>query len=1195
MVMQGAIGGVANESGSNHRSVGAALIAAYGLNGKGVSWLGGDAWPARIGLETDHAVDDIEVILSDKRSVHIQAKSSCGLGPSFRKSAAQWAAAAKTGEATSVSRFILLVSKPTGSLEVLRNALDHWRAGSTLPKGEEDSLNGVLKLMTTKHKLSSEDAEYVLKKVFVAILDTDPSGQASELGAALLDTSVVAAGAGTAALAILTNFFHDNSRQRKQTDLNDWRSALRAAQLPVHSDPNGVLAAQLQAEDEEIASYRGSLAKTKDEVNFFSLDLEVQKFVRPKCSEALRVRALGTPKSERQGKSDVVPLLNLTRRQGRFVLVGGPGVGKSFSLGQIAASLADQPNAPLPLLLRLRDVSNSLSALPMSSSWGFKEIAHHLAVNNVVLERALLARMQQGDVIYLFDGLDEVASDRSKIVGWLRDFLDNIDAHTDLVISSRYAAAGRADLVLPQFELLPPDDLTALTDDVLVKFSEGLAVEGDERTVWLQSRRAFVKLAQSQDRDLWRVPLLALLMIATLVDKGPESIPKSRSGLLRTAIESSVRRWEMRRLNGIEAGLPLDYQPQIVFDTFADIAGVVAGGGRRGDAIQAVVNRLPHWGIPAPAARSWAEAIVQFWDETAAVFVTSAEEGKLTARSRLFTELGVAMLLNRDTAAMKEWVLSNKEDADSYEAMCLLAGLDSSALDWIAEIALQEASELLDLVLRAVDEGATMDPSLFNQVLDRQLARLPDLPRDRMASTKPIEDRTVKARIKEFKTGPVDEAYRLAVRLAQHSLSGPQDAVLKDFADSSLNAVQRSIVLAIREISSPGHTVDSDEHWQVIADALPPRPDRSRKEGYVTPWRGIDTWGLHTITRFAAEKLTTERGNLALRVLAAAHMGPVFDVDDVHSLLVEKGLGDDLEILDFHIGVDTFGSLPESFMTTDQPISLLLECLGEPGESQRASLWHLTDAAAAYLLLRVNDVPFGELYWAIEKYPKLSAAVLRKMIDDSSLETSEVASQLRVASMLGRQGSVLLSIPSYRTSDPALSPTEGWEDLALAAWKSGNVWLGLQAQSMSLAADGLTEGFRSELEGALSELSPTSRRQVGVVVEYHHPGEAWLLSDHRARAGARRVQAVRAWEDKDYGSLIDYLQDLDLAVRNEAVPDEQLPDELVKLLPLPLCHPEFWSCEACGTFVGIDSDTCTCGAHSPDDEFDKLLTGRLGT
>lgn len=1194
MVMPGAIGGVANESGSNHRSVGAALIAAYGLNAKSVSWLGGDAWPVRIGLETDHAVDDIEVILSDERSVHIQAKSSCGLGPSFKKSAAQWAASAKTGEATSVSRFILLVSKPTGSLEVLRDALDHWRAGSALPKGEEETLNSVLKLLTTKHKLSSEDAEYILKKVFVAILDTNPSGQASELGAALLDTSVVAAGAGTAALAILTNFFHDNSRQRKQTGLNDWRSALRAAQLPVHSDPNGVLAAQLQAEDEEIASYRGSLAKTKDEVNFFSLDLEVKKFVRPKCSEALRVRALDTPKSKRKGKSDVVSLLSLTRRQGRFVLVGGPGVGKSFSLGQIAASLADQPNAPLPLPLRLRDLSNSLSALPMSSSWGFKEIAHHLAANNVVLEKALLARMQQGDVIYLFDGLDEVVSGRSQIMGWLADFLDNIDAHTDLVISSRYAAAGRADLVLPQFELLPPDDLAALTDDVLVKFSEGLSVEGGQRTVWLQSRRAFVKLAQSQDRDLWRVPLLALLMIATLVAKGPEGIPKSRSALLRTAIESSVRRWEMRRMDGIEAGLPADYQPQIVIDTFADIAGVVASGGIRGEAIQAVARRLPHWGIPAPAAHSWADAIVRFWDETAAVFVTSTEEGKLTARSRLFTELGVAMLLHRDTAAMKEWVLSNKEDADSYEAMCLLAGLDSNALDWIAEIALQEASELLDLILRAVDEGATIKASLFNQVLDRQLARLPDLPRNLTAEAEDTEESTAKARIKKFKTGPVDDAYRLAIRVAQYSLSGPQDLALRDFAASHLDSAQRSIVLAIREIHSPSHPVESDEHWRVIADALPPRPDRSRKEGYVTPWRGIDTWGLHVVTRYAAESITTERGDLALRVLAASHMGPVFDVDDVHTLLVEKGIGEDLGMLDFHIGVDLFASLPESFMTTDQPISLLLECLGEPRESESASLWHLSEAAAAYLLLRVNDVPFGQLYWAIEQFPELSAAVLRKMLDDSSLSTSEVAAQLRVVSVLGRQGSSLLSIPSHRTPDPALSLTEGWEELALAAWKSGNVWLGLQAQSMSLAVEGLTEGFRNNLREALTGLSAKSRRQVGVVVEYHHPGEAWVFSDQRARVGVRRVQAARAWEAKDYGSLVNYLQDLDLSVRNEAVPEGPLPEGLVKLLPATLCQPEFWSCKECGTSIGIDSDTCSCGGHRPDDEL-NALTSHLRT
>ena len=328
-VNQGAIGGVANESGSNHRAVGAALIAAYGLNGRSVPWLGADAWPVSIGLETDNAVDDIEVLLSDGRAVHIQAKSSCGLGGPYKKSAAQWAASAKSGEATSVSRFVLLVSDATGSLRLLGDALDHWRAGTSLTEGEKESRKAAIDLLTSEHGLSRRRAKYVMKKVFVAVIDTNSSGQASQLGGALLDAGVVAPESGPAAFAILTNFFHDHSRQRKQTGIDDWRLALRAAQLPAHSDPKGVLAAQLQAKDDEIASYRTNLAKTKDEVNFFSLDFEIQKFSRPGCSHALRVRALRESTSNTSRRPDATPLLSIARRQGRFVLVGGPGVGRS--------------------------------------------------------------------------------------------------------------------------------------------------------------------------------------------------------------------------------------------------------------------------------------------------------------------------------------------------------------------------------------------------------------------------------------------------------------------------------------------------------------------------------------------------------------------------------------------------------------------------------------------------------------------------------------------------------------------------------------------------------------------------------------------------------------------------------------------------------------------------------------------------
>jgi hypothetical protein len=1185
-VNQGAIGGVANESGSNHRSIGAALIAAYGLNGKSIAWLGADAWPARIGLETDHAVDDIEVILSDGRVVHVQAKRSCGLGPAFKKSAAQWAAAAKSGETKSVSRFVLLVSDATGSLKVLRDALDHWRAGTSLTEGEKDSRKVAIELLTSEHGLSRRKAKYVMKKVFVAVIDTDSSGQASQLGGAVLDTAVVAPEAGPAAFAILTNFFHDNSRQRKQTGIDDWRLALRAAQLPVHSDPNGVLAAQLQAKDDEIASFRRNLAKTKDEVNFFSLDFEVQKFSRPGCSQALRVRALRESTSNTIRRPDATPLLSITRREGRFVLVGGPGVGKSFSLGQIAGAFAEDTNAPLPLPLRLRDVSTSLNVLPVSSSWGFREIARHLAANNEVLELALLERMQHGDVIYLFDGLDEVVNDRSKVVSWLDDFLDNLSAHTDLVVSSRHAVAGIAELDLPQYELLPPDDLVELTDDVLVKFAENVPTKGGERTIWLQSRRAFIKHAQSKDRDLWNVPLLAILMIAILIDRGPAGVPKSRSGLLRMAIESSVSRWEMRRIDGIEAGLPDQYQPQIVIDTFADIAGVVADGGAWGVAFDAVVARLPHWGIPAPAAPSWATAILRFWDETAAVFVTSSEGGRLTARSRLFTELGVAMLLDRDITAMKEWVVANKTDADSYHAMRLLCGLDPTAMDWIAELAVQGASELLDVILDAVEEGAILDPSIQGRVLDRHLARLPTLPRSAKTEDKNADD----TGIKKFLTGPVDEAYRLAVRIARYPLSEAQDSAIWQFALGHLDPRQTSVVLAVREIQSPRHPANSDEHWRVIADALPPAPDRSRKDGYIAPWRDIDTSGLYVVTRYAAEQLTPEREELALRVLAAAHIGPIYDVDEVRALLVEKGFRENLGMLDLHFGTELFESLPKSFSTTDQPLSLLIDCLGEPGESARADLWHLSEASAAYDLLRVNDVAFGQLYWAIETFPELSAAIARKIVDDSSLTTNEVAAQIHAVSTLGRYGSMLLDIPSDRAPRARLSPTDGWEEMAIAAWGTGNAWLGLQALTLSLDAEGFTESSLHTLKAALGGLSPTARRQIGLVVEYHHPGQAWLLSDPLARAGVCRVQSGMAWAAKDNETLVELFQDPDLSVRNEAIPDDALPNELVELLRTTLPRPECWSCQRCGSALGIDADKCSCGNNRPDDELEKLMS-----
>ncbi|MCD4849693.1 hypothetical protein LN996_02585 [Arthrobacter sp. AK01] len=1179
MVNQGAIGGAAGESGSNHRSIAAALIAACGLNGKSVPWLGPDAWPERISLETDNEVDDIEVVLSDGNTIHIQAKNSCGLGKEYKKSVAQWVAAEFNGTAAAVDRFILLVATASGSLTKLGKALEHQRANTSLSSGENTAIEDAIRLLTEHHHLGKSTAQSLLGKVHIVILDTSPQGQAVQLGSALLDSSVVAPGSGNAAFAILESSFHDQSRQRAGSDIAGWRAVLRHAHIPVLADPMGALAARQQAQDDELAIFRCDLAAQKDLVHFPSTEIHLEAFTRPECSQALRVRLNRPAKSEepRSKSRDEFSLLDVTRRQGRYLLVGGPGTGKSFSLTQIAANFAANEAAPLPLPFRLRELAKAME-VRSTVQWGLRDLAQFLASGNQVLESAFLAAMTEGFVIYLFDGLDEVSTHRSLVAGWLNKFLRGLQGHTDLVVSSRYPAAADSGIRLPHVELLPPKDLSSLDDDLLVRFSETVKKKTD-RAEWLQIRRAFVGSSRRQDGDLWAVPLLAMLMISVLVAHGPASVPRSRSGLLRAALDSSVKRWEMARIDSIAPGLALDYQAHIVLDTFADIAGVVAGDGEWTTALEAVERRLQKaWNIPGPATYDYARAILSFWDTTAAVFVTSTEEGLLRARSRLFAEIGVAMLLARDIDVMKAWVLANKSDPESFVTVRLLCGLKTEAMEWIATIAADGEVEFLDVVLDAVDEGAKLSDATFARVLDAQTQRLPFMPR----GTDSNNDSSGIDALK-FLSGPEDSAYRLAVRLAGLPLSSKQKQQLRDFADFQLENRQKAVLLALLAIGNSQNT-QTEEPWQLIEAALPPVPDKAWSDGYVTAWQDIDVSGIEVVAEHAAEIIDPSQSRLASRVLAGSLIGPTESFDHVRKLLRAKGFHDEVAFHDSGLEGDFLAAFPESFSKTSQPDELMRDALGEPEACSAADLWHLDAASAAYTLLRINDLPFGQLYWAAEKHHALACQTIRRLVDDSSLPTGQVAAQIRAVLAVGPDEGLRLTVPSPRTPKATLSPSAGWEDDALSAWRSRNNWLGRLAFTLFLAATEVSDSAIKELEHLVAAVTPQAKKELGIVTEWHRPGMKWVDEDALCRSGARRVQTIRAWEKKDYPTLIQNFQDSDLEIRNESLPVPEWPKELIDQLPTVIQEATSWTCWQCGQPMALTDDVCTQSHPRPKDK-----------
>jgi hypothetical protein len=215
---------------------------------------------------------------------------------------------------------------------------------------------------------------------------------------------------------------------------------------------------------------------------------------------------------------------------GRWVLLGDPGAGKTTLLRHLAATLARQEHRPwVPLYDSLPRLMREGRPL-LDRAVRHLELAGHPAQG---LKAALEREAEQGRLLLLLDGLDEVPQDLREDAERLLRGLADIWPQTPLVITSRpigYRSPGNS---FRELHLLPLDRERRL--DLLSKWLGSSSGVPDQDA----GRRALATLDAPELRDLAGNPLY-LTLIALLLKRGRHPSATGPGSMTRSSSFSST-------------------------------------------------------------------------------------------------------------------------------------------------------------------------------------------------------------------------------------------------------------------------------------------------------------------------------------------------------------------------------------------------------------------------------------------------------------------------------------------------------------------------------------------------------------------------------------------------------------------------------------------------------------------------------
>jgi hypothetical protein len=230
----------------------------------------------------------------------------------------------------------------------------------------------------------------------------------------------------------------------------------------------------------------------------------------------------------------------------RFVVLGGPGAGKTTYLYHLAFMCATREKLPdyLPLFIRFRELVADLPDIEQLEDI-FPQVFAELKFPNA--ENYVKQMLKKERFLILLDGLDEVPNetDHQKLVQLVQNFADrhvqpptNENKGNILIVSSRI------------FSYEHGQQLVGFTKTAVMEFDDPTIERfvhnwfGQEKNVWagdliseLKENQRFLELARN--------PLLLLLI--TYQFERDRKLPPQRAGLYKRCIYTRLEDWNQKR------------------------------------------------------------------------------------------------------------------------------------------------------------------------------------------------------------------------------------------------------------------------------------------------------------------------------------------------------------------------------------------------------------------------------------------------------------------------------------------------------------------------------------------------------------------------------------------------------------------------------------------------------------------------
>ena len=249
----------------------------------------------------------------------------------------------------------------------------------------------------------------------------------------------------------------------------------------------------------------------------------------------------------------------LVEARDRLIILGQPGSGKTTFLKHLVMESVQEKIKAIPIFVSLKEWSDKDINL-------MSFLAHTFSVCNFTDTQPFIRMiLERGEVLVLFDGLDEVNIDggkRARIINEIRDFLQQY-RKSKIVLTCRPAAM---EYTFEQFTLCEMADFSEEQIDVFV-------------AGWFHSddykRSAFMKALKHPDNDrlleLAQRPLFLTMLCITFEET--MAFPQRRAELYEEAIDALLKKWDVTRniqRDMIYRNLLLGYKRQLLMEVAAE-------------------------------------------------------------------------------------------------------------------------------------------------------------------------------------------------------------------------------------------------------------------------------------------------------------------------------------------------------------------------------------------------------------------------------------------------------------------------------------------------------------------------------------------------------------------------------------------------------------------------------------------------